>query len=70
MSNRDKLTISGAVLGSLLLSIVLVNAAINWGACAWYGYQTDRDTRFALGVGCMVKTRDHWVPRNELRTEH
>ncbi|MFV3332196.1 hypothetical protein ACNFIA_14790 [Pseudomonas sp. NY15437] len=44
-----------------------VNAALNWGSCSYYGFQTGRDTRYAAFMGCMVKTPAGWVPRNELR---
>ena len=57
----------GAVAG-LALSALAITAAVNWGSCQWYGYQTERQTRFAPYVGCMVKTAGGWVPRNELRT--
>jgi len=45
------------------------SAASNWTTCAWYGYQTDRTTRYALGVGCLVKMPTGWTPRAEIRTE-
>lgn len=57
----------GAVTG-LVLSAIAVTAAVNWGSCQWYGYQTERQTKFVPYVGCMVKTHAGWVPRNELRT--
>ncbi|WP_046786639.1 hypothetical protein [Pseudomonas putida] len=57
----------GAVAG-LALSALAITAAVNWGSCQWYGYQTERQTKFAPYVGCMVKTASGWVPRNELRT--
>jgi len=57
----------GAVAG-LALSVLAIAAAVNWGSCQWYGYQTERQTKFAPYVGCMVKTTGGWVPRNELRT--
>lgn len=47
----------------------LAMRAIDWGTCAWYGHQTERETRYAAFVGCMVKTHTGWVPRNELRTQ-
>lgn len=37
--------------------------------CAWYGYQTEREVRYAFGVGCMVKMPSGWTPRTEIRTE-
>jgi len=57
----------GAVTG-LALCALAIAAAVNWGSCQWYGYQTERQTKFAPYVGCMVKTTGGWVPRNELRT--
>jgi hypothetical protein len=57
----------GAVAG-LALSALAITAVVNWGSCQWYGYQTERQTKFAPYVGCMVKTTGGWVPRNELRT--
>lgn len=56
----------GAVTG-LALSALAITAVVNWGSCQWYGYQTERQTKFAPYVGCMVKTIGGWVPRNELR---
>ncbi len=41
--------------------------AIAWGSCSWYGYQTNRDTRYAAFIGCMVRVDQQWIPRNELR---
>ncbi|UXH41218.1 MULTISPECIES: hypothetical protein [Pseudomonas] len=57
----------GAIAG-LALTGLAITAAVNWGSCQWYGYQTERQTKFAPYVGCMVKSRAGWVPRNELRT--
>ncbi|WP_016711308.1 hypothetical protein [Pseudomonas monteilii] len=52
----------------LVLFGLLANAAIHRVSCAWYGYQTERDTRYAAFVGCMVKMPNGWVPRAEIRT--
>lgn len=54
---------------AFLLLMIIVAAVANRASCAWYGYQTERDTRYAAFVGCMVKTSSGWVPRTELRTE-
>lgn len=51
----------------LLIAVGMVRAAVSYGSCAWYGYQTDRETRYAAFVGCMVQVENRWVPRNELR---
>ncbi|MNH41257.1 hypothetical protein D3C81_575690 [compost metagenome] len=52
----------------LVLFGLLANAAIHRTSCAWYGYQTERETRYAAFVGCMVKMPNGWVPRTEIRT--
>ncbi|WP_313202301.1 hypothetical protein [Pseudomonas sp.] len=56
------------VVAGLSLSALAITAAASWGSCQWYGYQTERLTKFAPYVGCMVKTASGWVPRTELRT--
>ncbi|MNJ58150.1 hypothetical protein D3C77_537720 [compost metagenome] len=59
-----------AIAGAVLFSVLTIaGAAYNWAGCAWYGYQTDRTTRYAIGVGCMVKMPTGWTPQRELRTE-
>lgn len=58
------------VLGTIavvVLAVVVTMSVFNRGTCAYYGYQTDRETRYAVFVGCMVKVHDKWIPRNELR---
>lgn len=55
------------MLGFLLLMIA-ITAAANRAYCAWYGYQTERQTRYATLVGCMVQMHGAWVPRTEIRT--
>jgi len=57
------------IVASIILLIILINAVANRATCYWYGYQTERETQYGPLVGCMVKVRDHWVPRNELRTQ-
>lgn len=70
MTQTLKRKVEGALIVALIVitTLVAMNATISWGTCAWYGSQTYRDTRYAFGVGCMVKVGTHWVPRNELRT--
>lgn len=58
-----------AAVASVALVGLIVTAFVNWGTCQWYGYQTERQTRFAPYVGCLIKTANGWVPRNELRTQ-
>lgn len=55
------------VLALAIIVIVGVSSLFNRVACTYYGYQTDRETRYAAFVGCMVKVDDKWFPRNELR---
>lgn len=55
------------LLAAVLLAVILIRMAMAYGSCAWYGYQTDRETRYAAFVGCMVKINNKWHPRNELR---
>ncbi|MBV2132011.1 hypothetical protein KRX52_04260 [Pseudomonas sp. MAP12] len=62
---RKALIIGGGMLGIWLIAAIVL-ARTN---CAWYGSQTERDTRYAAFVGCMVRVGNHWVPRAELRTE-
>ncbi|MNF75820.1 hypothetical protein D3C85_1760620 [compost metagenome] len=45
----------------------LLSRLAAWGACSWYGYQTERDTRYASFIGCMVEVDGKWFPRSELR---
>jgi hypothetical protein len=54
-------------LALVVLLVWAVNRAIDWSQCAWYGHQTERDTRYAAFVGCMVKVDNNWIPRSELR---
>lgn len=54
---------------AILAFLMIASSLINRGFCAWYGYQTDRTTRYAIGVGCMVKMPTGWTPQRELRTE-
>ena len=57
----------------LLLSAVmfaaglLINSLANRAICSYYGYQTDRETKYAAFVGCMAKVSGIWVLRSELR---
>ncbi len=64
-ASRAALIISAGALALFMTAMSLAN----WTGCAWYGYQTDRTTRYAFGVGCMVKMPTGWTPRHELRTE-
>lgn len=67
---RMKASTATAVATAVVVgAIFLVNAAINYGGCHWYGYQTDRTVKYAAGVGCMVKKETGWTPKAELRTE-
>ncbi|UVM07032.1 hypothetical protein [Pseudomonas laurylsulfatiphila] len=60
---RKLLIISGALFALGLL----INSLTNRGTCSYYGFQTDRETKYAAFVGCMVKVSGNWVLRSELR---
>lgn len=64
---KRALSVIAAVVITAVVVFWLVSRALAWGQCAWYGYQTDREVRYAAFVGCMVKVQDHWIPRVELR---
>lgn len=48
--------------------VVIISSIANRGACSYYEYQLDRETRYAPFVGCMVRTSNGWALRSELRT--
>lgn len=50
------------IVGGMLLSNVASRAT-----CSYYGLQTDRATRYAAFVGCMVLVDGAWFPRMEIR---
>lgn len=64
---KRKLAIGLAVVVALVVAVWIVKCLASWGACSWYGYQTDRPTRYAAFIGCMVQIDGKWFPRNELR---
>lgn len=51
------------------LALALANVFVNRAHCTLYGKSLERETRYSFIVGCMVKTDNGWVPRNELRSE-
>lgn len=53
----------------LIAAVLLAVSIFNRAVCAIYGYQTERDTKYAAFVGCMVQVDDKWYPRNELRIQ-
>ena len=64
---RRMFTVASLVLAGMLVALWLLSRLFAWGTCSWYGYQTDRPTRYAAFVGCMVEVNGRWIPRNELR---
>ncbi|SIR82187.1 hypothetical protein SAMN05878276_0386 [Aquipseudomonas alcaligenes] len=64
---RRMFTVASLVLAGMLVALWLLSRLFAWGTCSWYGYQTDRATRYAAFVGCMVEVNGRWVPREELR---
>lgn len=55
------------IAGAASALVVIISSIANRGACSYYGYQLDRETRYAPFVGCMVKTSNGWALRSELR---
>ncbi|WP_256580353.1 hypothetical protein [Pseudomonas sp. Irchel s3f7] len=53
--------------GAIVVLAVIGNSIANRGSCSYYGFQTDRETRYAAFVGCMVQVNGAWFPRNEIR---
>lgn len=68
LTRKLKMQVS-LILLIVVLAIWLFFRLIAWGQCSWYGHQTARDVKYAAFIGCMVHVNNHWVPRNELRTE-
>lgn len=56
------------IAGAASALVVIISSIANRGACSYYGYQLDRETRYAPFVGCMVRTSNGWALRSELRT--
>ncbi|MNC73019.1 hypothetical protein D3C75_1241520 [compost metagenome] len=46
---------------------MLLSSLASRANCSYYGFQTDREIRYAAFVGCMVKIDGNWSPRNEIR---
>lgn len=67
LKDRTGAQLAALFLVAVVAAVVAARAAVSYGACAWYGYQTDRETRYAAFVGCMVQVDTKWVPRSELR---
>ena len=56
--------------GIIMLGLALLFGGIsiwNRSVCKIYGWQTERETKYATFVGCMVELNGKWYPRNELR---
>lgn len=57
------------IMMAFLAVLIVISAVLNRASCEWYGYQTERETRYAAFVGCMVKSHNGWVPRAEIRSQ-
>lgn len=57
------------VLVVVIAIVTLVLSLASRANCAIYGYQAERETKYAAFVGCMVKVDGKWYPRNELRIQ-
>jgi hypothetical protein len=55
------------ILLALIVGCMLLSNLASRATCTYYGFQTDRDTRYAAFVGCMVLVDGAWFPRNEIR---
>ncbi|PVZ52550.1 hypothetical protein C9422_30540 [Pseudomonas sp. B1(2018)] len=55
------------ILLALIVGCMLLRSLASRATCSYYGFQTDRETRYAAFVGCMVKLDGTWFPRNEIR---
>ncbi|QXH64705.1 hypothetical protein [Pseudomonas azerbaijanorientalis] len=55
------------ILLALIVGCMLLSNVASRATCSYYGFQTDRETRYAAFVGCMVKLDGAWFPRNEIR---
>jgi len=66
-ASRKKLVGIALVVVTVVLAMWVIGRAVAWGTCSWYGHQTERETRYAAFIGCMVKVDQQWVPRSELR---
>ena len=62
LATKVLLTLLALIVGGMLLSNVASRVT-----CSYYGVQTDRETRYAAVVGCMVLVDGAWFPRNEIR---
>lgn len=64
---RGKAARSLIVITVVVIAVFAATRIGLWTSCKIYGYQTERETRYAAFVGCMVKLDGKWYPRNELR---
>jgi len=55
------------ILLALIVGCMLLSNVASRVTCSYYGVQTDRETRYAAVVGCMVLVDGAWFPRNEIR---
>ena len=55
------------ILLALIVGCMLLSNVASRATCSYYGFQTDRETRYAAFVGCMVRFDGAWFPRNEIR---
>ncbi len=55
------------ILPALIVGGMLLSSGASRATCSYYGFQTDRETRYAAFVGCMVQVDGAWFPRDEIR---
>lgn len=65
---RPKFQRTGLMLVLAVVGLVVVLQGLwNRVECAWYGHETNRETRYSMFLGCLVETPNGDIPRGELR---
>ena len=57
MKRKQRVALAALLIVPIALGIGL-SMAYNHGTCAWYGYQTERETRYSAFIGCLVKANN------------
>ena len=54
-----------------MMSVMLVVAFLfDSATCNNYQSLTDRQTKYSIINGCLVKTKSGWIPKSEIRSEN
>lgn len=46
---------------------LILNSVLNRGVCAFYGWQTETETKYRPIVGCLGKVGERWIPIDKMR---